>query len=335
MESTTCEIAGHADVYGLGIRLGFYLHWYGGLLAGWLAPDEVPQMRWTLGLFVAATFASLVALRDALAAPETYVALLFLVGSALYIVPQCLFGALGFLGGRWALPIRTVQPPRRPTPLLLWAALATAELAFMLWFWLRRVPALGAADPCARYGFMFAKIPLDSHGFLVFHASLAAVMILSFLSEADQERISMDAVPTVVSDAALRFRYARIYLLVNLTELFVTAVVTTAIEVSIAWNGIRGVGSVDTTAQLIPLLAGAGAILRIFYVFLFRETDPLRDGCSLEDIKNTTKDTIYHPVTWYAFPDFYCVRHRTSEEDLPPHDSEETPAQSAPAMTGV
>jgi hypothetical protein len=47
--------------------------------------------------------------------------------------------------------------------------------------------------------------------------------------------------------------------------LFVTIVVI-AVEASITWNHISGVGNLDSAGQLIPFFVGLGAILRVFYV---------------------------------------------------------------------
>jgi hypothetical protein len=41
-------------LYGLGIRVGFYLQWYSTILASWIAPSEVPSMRLSNFFFFAA-----------------------------------------------------------------------------------------------------------------------------------------------------------------------------------------------------------------------------------------------------------------------------------------
>ena len=51
-----CEIQGNSDIYGLGIRLGFYLQWYGVALAAWIAASKIPSMRVANVFFSAATF---------------------------------------------------------------------------------------------------------------------------------------------------------------------------------------------------------------------------------------------------------------------------------------
>jgi hypothetical protein len=47
-------------MYGLGIRIGFYLQWYSAIVASWIAPSEINSLRFTNSLFIAATFLALV-----------------------------------------------------------------------------------------------------------------------------------------------------------------------------------------------------------------------------------------------------------------------------------
>ncbi|KAI4867635.1 hypothetical protein F4820DRAFT_412900 [Hypoxylon rubiginosum] len=182
METTTaCGFDGHADVYGLGIRLGFYFQWYGAILASWIAPGEVRTLRHTNAVFLASTLLSLIALRQELSVPEAYVVQMFLFGSALYVVPKAGLRLLARNGGgggpRCSLPIYSTVAPRHKTFGFLWSALVVAELLFMLWFWLLRVPVFETGRCAYGYGFLFARIPLTSFGFHIFHGLLGFVMI--------------------------------------------------------------------------------------------------------------------------------------------------------------
>ncbi|KAL9073481.1 MAG: hypothetical protein Q9161_002902 [Pseudevernia consocians] len=56
-----CAIDGNTDMYGIGIRIGFYLQWYGAIFASWLAPSEVETLRFTITIYIAATFVALIA----------------------------------------------------------------------------------------------------------------------------------------------------------------------------------------------------------------------------------------------------------------------------------
>lgn len=55
-------------------------------------------------------------------------------------------------------------------------------------------------------------------------------------------------------------------LLYTVMRLIITSVVITATELTIIWNHIIGVNSVDTAGQIIPLVIGAVALSRLFYL---------------------------------------------------------------------
>jgi hypothetical protein len=86
-----CKIEGNSDMYGLGIRLGYYFQWYGAILARWLAPSEVKNLAFSMDVFVAATFLALAILTagrvDSLEPVETYIVLLLMFGAYLALVP--------------------------------------------------------------------------------------------------------------------------------------------------------------------------------------------------------------------------------------------------------
>jgi hypothetical protein len=52
-----------------------------------------------------------------------------------------------------------------------------------------------------------------------------------------------------------------------------------AVEVSISWNQISGVGNINSAGQLIPFFIGLGAMLRVFYVG-FRDWNDTPDDLS-------------------------------------------------------
>jgi hypothetical protein len=47
-------------MYGLGIRLAFYLQWFGRILAAWIARSEVPNFAFSNIVFISATFALII-----------------------------------------------------------------------------------------------------------------------------------------------------------------------------------------------------------------------------------------------------------------------------------
>lgn len=86
-----CNIQGKSDMYGLGIRLGFYFLWYAAIFARWMAPSEIKPVAFTTNVFVAGAFLSLIIhtatdVND-LEPVETYIVLLLAFGAYLALVP--------------------------------------------------------------------------------------------------------------------------------------------------------------------------------------------------------------------------------------------------------
>jgi hypothetical protein len=177
-----CPIDGNSDMYGLGIRIGFYLQWYGALLAAWIAPGEAPALRLTNVLFTAAVFLATVI--QTMEPAEIYIILLLNFGSSLYLIPVFAWRFATGFDPKWD-PTRFPQskPPstmfnRMRTILLI------AVMSYQIWFWLTQVPLLNTKQ-CVSYGFIFHKIPLNQHWFwlanLIITAVLLAVLALVFV----------------------------------------------------------------------------------------------------------------------------------------------------------
>jgi len=267
-------------MYGLGIRIGFYLQWYGTILASWLAPSEVPNLRLTNMLFITATLIALIIQRRTLSPPEIYIILLLFFGTTFYLLPVFLWRMVTRFNKRWD-PTRfpLAKPPMKVANLLSSLVIITV-LSFMLWFWILKVPTL-AGEPCERYGFMFTAIQLNSLGFRIFHLVICSVLLLvvpilliwDLISDAKNTEIPAETYVTVFQAIG------------SFLNLGVTAVINVAVELTIVRNRIQGIHGVTSAGQLIPFIIGVGAVTRIFYVFLFGEDkDPLEDGFRLEDV---------------------------------------------------
>ena len=100
---SACGFSGNTDMYGLGIRIGFYLQWYGTILATWIAKSEVPGMRLANSLFVSTTFLALVIqiVRNNLRPVKIYIILLLTFGAYLYFVPLYIWRLLIGCTPRW------------------------------------------------------------------------------------------------------------------------------------------------------------------------------------------------------------------------------------------
>jgi len=172
----SCSFDGNTDMYGLGIRLGFYLQWYGAILANWFAPLEVPSIRLTNTLFIFASFVALVLKKDDLQVVEIYIILLLYFGSTLYILPVLVWRVLTGFNSDYD-PTRFSHAPH-PTQLynLLDSLLLLAVMSFMIWFWTACVPELDNFI-CEEYGFIFTKVKLNNEKFRDFNLVFAALLL--------------------------------------------------------------------------------------------------------------------------------------------------------------
>ena len=176
-----CSFAGNNDMYGLGIRIGFYLQWIAVDLASWLAPNEVNGIRLTNSVFIAATFLALVIQVSLdvsnLQVVEVYIILLLTFGYFLFFVPLYTWRLL--TGYNPALdPFRFPHVPPGKVYSVLNFLLLVAVASFQLWFWFARVPHLDG-QACQEYGFFFAKIRLNRQGFEVLNIVFYSLLLSS------------------------------------------------------------------------------------------------------------------------------------------------------------
>jgi hypothetical protein len=174
----SCSFSGNSDMYGLGIRLGFYLNWYGETLASWIARDEVNGIALSNSFFVAATFLALViqTARDNLTPVEIYVILLLTFGGYLYIVPLYIWRCLTCWAPEWD-PSRYPRVPVGGAFSVMNWFLLIAVAVFQLWFWINKVRST-ASGHCEEFGFLFTKVDLTGKGFLAVNILLYFSLLL-------------------------------------------------------------------------------------------------------------------------------------------------------------
>jgi hypothetical protein len=176
--SSPCNFTGNSDMYGLGIRVGFYLQWHGTILASWIAREEVPGLRQSNSFFVSATFLALViqTAGNGLRPVEIYIVLLLTFGGYLSFVPLYLWRAATGCAPQWD-PSRVPRVWNGPVFSVLNFILVVAVSLFQLWFWFEGRKR-SAEDGCLGYGFFFARLRLDGRGFvaanIIFHFVLLA-----------------------------------------------------------------------------------------------------------------------------------------------------------------
>jgi len=162
-----CNLNGNQDMYGLGIRIGFYCLWFGTILAYWNARGEFRLLKLVNFLFVGGEFLALIiqTTQDKLLPVETYIILFLAFGGYLHVVPLYLWKLF-----TWCEPrMDPSKYPRASTGRifqLMDFMLMVGISVFQLWFWFTRV---GAVDTliCPEFGFFFAQLLLNGKGYVV------------------------------------------------------------------------------------------------------------------------------------------------------------------------
>lgn len=186
-----CAFDGNSDMYGLGIRLSFYLQWLCKILATILQTkakllptqdslfEELSSLIFANSVFVAATFLTLI-IQSAgnannLEFVEAYIILLLTFGSNLALIPVYIWR----LVTHWN-PL--LDPTRfMPDPGATWSFLFVLLLlhlcVFQIWFCIARIPRLNEKE-CQEYGFLFARIPLNNSRFRILNVVLYLLLLL-------------------------------------------------------------------------------------------------------------------------------------------------------------
>ncbi|KAK4150979.1 hypothetical protein C8A00DRAFT_45736 [Chaetomidium leptoderma] len=267
--SAVCTIAGTPNLYGLGIRVSFYLLWFF-VLIGERCHERHAQVPRTVELILAyAVFLGLVMAASAgyLFAAEVYIALLLISTTVYLLVPRHTTdlaawirpdlglgtrrGSFGFIGAARCLFVLIV-------------------ISLHLWFWGagvdsadidRNLRGQGGCCPCQppqQVGFAFGSLEMRSGGF----RALNVLLMLALLTGGV-------IIGAMKAGLVRKKNPSRIRILREVETfggLAVACILVAAIELTIKWNGISAVvNDVTTAAQLIPL----GIIIALILVFLY------------------------------------------------------------------
>ncbi|KAK4186290.1 hypothetical protein QBC35DRAFT_501629 [Podospora australis] len=158
-----CADNGNLDMYGLGIRLAFYIQWYT-LIACYLFQRvaEIHTVRLALNCFLSANFLALLIQtgRKVLSPIDTYITLVLYFGFYLSSIPVFMWRLLtrfdpAFDPTRWHL-VRISKLDKA-----FHRVLVVSAAGFQLYFWTTVVP-FADLDKCISHGFFLTKMPLDS-----------------------------------------------------------------------------------------------------------------------------------------------------------------------------
>ncbi|KAL4425030.1 hypothetical protein ABPG77_001808 [Micractinium sp. CCAP 211/92] len=255
LAETTCVFAADGDLLGLGVRIGVYLATISAIANLKLDADDAPGSAWVSVFSVVPIMA--LALKYVL--QQTISNGMFI--SVAYI------GWLQLLVMPSVLLMPTIHCYRLLVLLIGAAVLFTCAL--LLWYWATGYARLEFPACRSTTAFFFAQVP--AFGWFRY-VNLAALSLVALLFLA--------LVGTVL--LASRRLLARLWPLNHTFRLGAVLVVALVImilgtELTLHWNGIEGVYSLNSTGQLIPMLAGIGAVTRDAYFWWER-----RRGCKVD-----------------------------------------------------
>ncbi|KAI0844951.1 hypothetical protein F5Y00DRAFT_273435 [Daldinia vernicosa] len=251
-----CPIQGKPDLYGLGVRLGLYLQFIAIVLA---RPSVKPTFKAIAGSTVAFVLANFIVLvkesaSRTLFAPEAY--LLFLL-----LVPQLMVNIINLDISRKHIN------PRSAITLLLWGSFCF----YFSWFWwvgLDVLPASGCED---EFGFFFTKVSLRGW-FRTFNKVLWTISDIAFVMIISATAIQV--LMTYLSREGDDLRVARLtdeeithntlqHIFLQGWSFLPFAISVSGAEITLRYNDIRGVNTVNSASQLVPLVLALGLLVHV------------------------------------------------------------------------
>lgn len=207
-----CQIPGHPDSYGLGIRIAFYVQWFGIIVTSWILPSDALNLMFLNGLTTAATAIGLAINIGNLQPAEILVVLLLVCGALYAFVPLyawkmctlcrkwCEYSSCPFPVHTWnysgphtagiffSVDKNNLGDPE-PWDRIRLSSLFKMGLFLMygvllcvqLWFWSTGVhhhPSSASASSCPQYGFIFAQVRLDNAVLITFNIGTHFAMLV-------------------------------------------------------------------------------------------------------------------------------------------------------------
>jgi hypothetical protein len=164
-------------MYGLGIRLGIYIQWFGEILVEFFDETDVSDIR-LLGLLLSGgiILGLLVAITSQDVQPaDVYIVLQLAAGCYIFLIPIYMWNTLSCCDPRWD-PLKWTGEVKMPVYGISNVILLTVISAIGVWFFATYIPTKGRQ--CEQYGFFFAKIRLDNSAFIVVNIVIYVAIIL-------------------------------------------------------------------------------------------------------------------------------------------------------------
>lgn len=249
----TCHILGDTDIYGLGVRLGFYLHYFSTIFAIWLDPTASCSVRTQLNIFTIAVFINVY--RTAKSEGSLFMLEFFIVTN------MTLFLTMG------TVPITLRQ---------LWiskTSVCTMAVLWIVWMfaspWVAFKEQLSGRKPGCSVNLVLFFVPVDAYssvwdiafkvssallvvGGVVYLVLLGIAGVLYFGMD-HKRRDEMDSAARGEEDVPLKRK------IIQTIQMIVTGTFCVSmVEYTIMENKIDlSAAPITSTGQLLPVLVGA------------------------------------------------------------------------------
>ncbi|KAK1759080.1 hypothetical protein QBC47DRAFT_436607 [Echria macrotheca] len=271
--SPSCAIVGNADMYGLGVRLGFYLQWCASIAANTLmVKTEIATIRFAIYSYLTAVFIalSIQTAQGGTSHLDRYLVLLLCFGSYYSQVPIFLW-RMGTCFREKLDPTRWMVLPSS-LPLRVYSqVIFVAVLAWQYYFWATLSPGPDETT-CPQYGFLFVPVPLYGVALKAVNLSLSSFLVCILLWAWVKWCLAKWAGSNdeFLKPTKIHTRDKTMIRLKGLVDLVVAGIVMAATELTLHWNSVQGVYSLDTLGQVVTLILGLVVLLRVFWVKLKR-----------------------------------------------------------------
>ncbi|KAK3358162.1 hypothetical protein B0T25DRAFT_580084 [Lasiosphaeria hispida] len=262
-----CGFQGNNDLYGLGLRLGLYFNFLSTLTARFLLNQEFKYQQGSILAYCAATFIAIA--REA--------GLGTVHASEVYIVAS-------LLGPQFRPASQATLRGVRPA--VMQAVMIAANI-FIGWFWFHGLDALPRVPCDDEWGFFFAKISLRG-GFRTFSKVLWVVLtadafFVGFIQLLSLGVFKKGLLKPYADLAELSLELIELYASTLPFSLWVLLFGVLSTELSLRWNNISGVYSIDSASQFIPFLFGLGTLIYILYRGLTLKKGPEAEDAAEPD----------------------------------------------------
>ncbi|KAF0317522.1 hypothetical protein K4K61_007196 [Colletotrichum sp. SAR11_59] len=263
----SCQVQGRPDLYGLGLRVAFYIQWYGAIIVEYLEVADLPDIRLIGLLFSAAAFFGLIVKVTVatLQPADVYIVFLLAMGIYFFLVPLYIWKALTCFNPYWN-PFRWAKEDPSPAFKGLSFTLLLALTALGIWFWCSFVPE----NPCSssQCGFFFSCVKLGNKAFVAFNAILCFAILLVCVVVL---LLKMGWKIPLWRQRRKKRRIRAVHVMLvkeikTLSNIAVAATLTAAVELAISWNHIQDVNNISDVVQMLPLFISAGFLVRILFL---------------------------------------------------------------------